>query len=229
MNVHLALKSSNEKTGPIPVSTSPRSSCPPSCPMLSRCYAESGFHLRMHWDKVSSGERGDDWNTFCERISNLPEGQIWRHNQAGDLPGDGDCIDARALARLAKANQGRKGYTYTHKPVLRGTHAKGNRAAIAKANKAGLTINLSANNPSEVDALAKLGIAPVVTIIPRGHPATSFTPEGRKIVGCPAQRRDGVSCATCGLCAVASRSVVVGFWAHGNNAGEIERLTGCVK
>lgn len=229
MNVHLTLKSSNEKTGPIPVSTSPRSSCPSSCPMLSRCYAESGYHLRMHWDKVSSGERGDDWEAFCERISKLPDGQLWRHNQAGDLPGRGDRVDAKALARLAKANQGRKGYTYTHKPVLRGKHAKRNRDAIAKANRDGFTVNLSANNPSEVDALAKLGIAPVVTIIPRGHPATSYTAEGRKIVGCPAQRRDDVSCSTCGLCAVASRSVVVGFWAHGNNAAEIERLTGCVK
>lgn len=183
----------------------------------------------MHWDKVSSGERGDDWAAFCDKISKLPEGQLWRHNQAGDLPGDGDCIDARALAKLTMANQGRKGYTYTHKPVLRGKHAKRNRDAIAKANRDGFTVNLSANNPAEVDALAELGIAPVVTIIPRGHPATSHTPEGRKIIGCPAQRRDDVSCATCGLCAVASRSVVVGFWAHGANAAEIERLTGCVK
>lgn len=229
MNAHLTLKSSNEKTGPIPVSTSPRSSCPSSCPMLSRCYAESGFRLRLHWDKVSSGEKGVAWEAFCDKISNLPEGQLWRHNQAGDLPGEGDRIDAKALAKLAKSNQGKRGYTYTHKPVTKGRFAKKNREAIERANKEGFTVNLSANNPTEVDALAELGIAPVVTIIPRGHPATSYTPAGRKIIGCPAQRRDDVSCATCGLCAVASRSVVVGFWAHGNNAAEIERLTGCVK
>lgn len=229
MNAHLTLKSWNEKTGNIPVSTSPRSSCPPSCPMLSRCYGESGFHLRLHWDKVSDGQRGDNWDTFTERIAKLPEGALWRHNQVGDLVGDGDRIDGVQLAKLAKANTGRRGFTYTHKPVTKGRFAKGNRAAIAKANQAGFTINLSANNPSEVDVLAELGIAPVVTVISRSHPLTSYTPQGRKIVVCPAQRRDDVTCASCGLCAVRDRSVVIGFRAHGANAKEIEQLTGNAK
>lgn len=228
MNAHLTLQSKNVKTGPIPVSTSPRSSCPPSCPMLSRCYGESGFHLRLHWDKVSAGQRGDDWNTFTGRIAKLPEGQLWRHNQVGDLVGDGDRIDARNLAKLAKANEGKRGFTYTHKPVTKGRFAKGNRNAIKAANQAGFTINLSANNPAEVDALVDLKIAPVVTVVSRSHPLTSYTPQGRKIIVCPGQRRDDVTCSSCGLCAVRDRSVVIGFRAHGANAKEIEALTGNV-
>ncbi len=37
--------------------------------------------------------------------------------------------------------------------------------SIAVANTVGVTINLSANNPAEADALADLEIAPVVTIL----------------------------------------------------------------
>ena len=93
MHVHLTQVSSNTKTGPIPVSTTERRSCPPRCPhMDAGCYADGG-PLRIHWDKVP--ERGTSWEEFCERIAQLPAGALWRHNQAGDLPGDGTRIAHR--------------------------------------------------------------------------------------------------------------------------------------
>jgi hypothetical protein len=42
MQVHFTLKSANVKTGPIPVSTTERASCPSDCKMKSECYAASG-------------------------------------------------------------------------------------------------------------------------------------------------------------------------------------------
>ena len=86
MQYHLTPRSSNKKTGPIPVSTTSRDSCPDTCPLKNGggCYAGSG-PLSLHWDKVGT-DRGVSLESFCDTIRALPKGQVWRHNQAGDLP-----------------------------------------------------------------------------------------------------------------------------------------------
>ena len=207
--VHLTLKSANEKTGPIPVSTTEAATCPPTCPMRDGCYAKSG-PLALHWGKVSDHSRGMPWGDFCASIEGLPEGQFWRHNQAGDLPGNGVHIDDLALYQLVAANIGKRGFTYTHYLPQVGTNAR----AIKAANDNGFTVNLSANNLAECDALADLGIGPVVTALPADQAENLRTPKGRTIVVCPATQRDDVSCATCQLCQ-RQRDTIVGFPAHG--------------
>ena len=214
---HLTRSSSNEKTGPIPVSTSPSSTCPDSCPLKGNgCMVIGPF--KWHWDKVSRGERGSPWETFLDELRTIPKGQLWRHNQAGDLPGDNEQILPEFLKDLVKANQGRKGFTYTHKPVLdeQAGPVESNRAAIKEANANGFTINLSANGLNHADRLAALGIGPVCTILPDQNPVNRTTPQGRKVVICPAQTRDNTTCASCGLCQRADRSVIVGFMPHGS-------------
>lgn len=219
--VHLTLKSKNEKTGPIPVSTTSGSSCPLACPFnranAGGCYADGG-PLRMHWDKVTKGERGTDWATFCGDISALPEGQLWRHNQAGDLPGVGDAIDAGALAALVTANAGKLGFTYTHKPMT-----PANLAAVKAANAGGFTVNLSGNNLAHADQLADLEAGPVVVVLPATQNENTTTPAGRKVVVCPATQRDNISCATCGLCQ-RQRSAIVGFPAHGSSVKKADAI-----
>lgn len=213
---HLTLSSRNSKTGPIPVSTSPRATCPDSCPLKKNgCFVLGP--IEWHWDKVSRGERGGVWEDFMDQIRSLPRGQLWRHNQAGDLPGDNEEILPELLGDLVKANQGRKGFTYTHKPILEGQTGpiESNRAAIRAANENGFTINLSGNGLNHADKLADLGIGPVCTILPDESHANRITPKGRKVVICPAQTRDDITCAKCGLCQRADRSVVVGFIPHG--------------
>ena len=215
-NVALTMVSRNVKTGPIPVSTTTRTSCPTSCPFrkdqAGGCYADAG-PLAMFWEKVTDGRAGDTWQAFVKQVAKLRAGTLWRHNQAGDLPSDGVTIDAEALASLVRANKGKQGFTYTHHNV---TDMEGNREAVAHANANGFTINLSANNPRHADALAALNIGPVVTVLPLSVTGnqTLATPEGRKIVVCPATYRDDVSCATCGLCQ-RQREAIVGFPAHG--------------
>ena len=214
---HLTRSSSNEKTGPIPVSTSPASTCPDSCPLKGNgCMVIGPF--KWHWDKVSRGERGSAWEVFLDELRTLPRGQLWRHNQAGDLPGNNEEISSEFLKDLVKANQGRKGFTYTHKPVLseQAGPVESNRAAIKEANAQGFTINLSANGLNHADKLAALGIGPVCTILPDQNPVNRTTPQGRKVVICPAQTRDNTTCASCGLCQRADRSVIVGFMPHGS-------------
>lgn len=209
---HLTRVSRNVKTGPIPVSTSSAITCPDACPFKEKaCYAKGG-PLNIHWRKVTEGKAGVSWEEFCRNIAALPKGQLWRHNQAGDLPGNGDTLDTFALDVLVVANKGRKGFTYTHKPL----ESRHEQLAVAHANRNGFTVNLSANNPAHADSLYDLGIGPVVTVLPESQAENSVTPKGRKIVVCPATIRDDVSCATCGLCQKVKRDCIVGFPAHGN-------------
>ena len=131
---------------------------------------------------------------------------------AGDLPGHGKRIDVRALAALVRANTGRRGFTYSHKPIT-----AGNLAAIHNANAGGFTINLSADTLAEADRLAETGLPVVVVLaLPEGERHTVTTPAGRTVATCPATYRDDVTCASCGLCQRQNRKVIVGFPAHGN-------------
>ncbi len=219
MNVHLTLKSSNAKTGPIPVSTSSAVTCSDACPFKKDgCYADSG-PLALHWSKVTSGQRGFDWSAFLAKVRTFPAGQLWRHNQAGDLPGVGDKIDATALDELATANVGKRGFTYTHKPLT-----PDNLSALRSANERGFVVNLSANSVSHADTLAKLGL-PVAAVVPADSPDRFTTPEGNRVVVCPAQRVDSLSCDKCRLCAKGNRGFIVGFRPHGTGAKRVQRIT----
>ena len=211
--VHLTLKSRNKKVGGIPVSTSSAATCPDACPLKSKgCYAASG-PLNLHWKNVTEGKAGDSWSAFTAQIAALPVGQPWRHNQAGDLPGNGDAIDAAKLSALVNANRGKLGWTYTHKPM----DIARNRKAVADANANGFVVNLSADTLAEADALAALNVGPVVVVLDAtdGTRADTVTPAGRRVVTCPATYRSDVTCASCLLCARAKRTTIVGFPAHG--------------
>ena len=94
--------SSNRKVGPIPVSTSSKDTCPNVCPLKDAgCYGDGG-PVNLHWNAVTKGERGTDFDTFTNKVKAMPKHQLWRHNQVGDLPGDGDALDRDKLARLLR-------------------------------------------------------------------------------------------------------------------------------
>src|SRR5215475_5956357 len=133
---HLSEVSKNGKTGPIPVSTTSHNSCPPTCPLMKNgCFGDN-FPLSLHWDKVSSGERGMNLDQFCHRIAALPDGQIWRHDQVGDLPGDKGKLDGPKVRKIARANKRKRGFTYTHYLPSIGNNAE----IVRSANQAGFVI-----------------------------------------------------------------------------------------
>lgn len=221
MLVHFSLVSKNEKTGPIPVSTISADTCSDDCPFKANgCYAGYG-PLSWHWRKITAGVRGSTWEEYCERVSTLEDEQLWRHAQAGDLPGINHDIDFPRLQRLVRANRGKRGFTYTHKPVLGNPR---NQASIAWANNHGFTVNLSADSLSDADALSDLEIGPVVTVLPEHSPEKLETPAGRTVIVCPAQSREDVTCASCGLCQRQDRTVIVGFRAHGVAKRKVETV-----
>jgi hypothetical protein len=211
MNVHLTDISSNKKTGRIPVSTSTADWCPDSCPLKEAgCYAKHS-HLGMHWKKVTSGERGTDWNGFTSKIRKLPKHGIWRHNQAGDLPVDCDRIDSIKMRQLIAANRGKGGFTYTHHNPFDTDNAE----IILESNHGGFTVNLSADTTAKADTYVELGIAPVVTLLPTDSAKVTYTPKGRKIVRCPAETSAKVTCQSCRLCQKVNRPII-GFTPHGS-------------
>lgn len=230
IRVSLTRISKNMKTGPIPVSTSGKSSCPKICPMRNNgCYAGHGA-LNIHWDRLENKTAdgyawGTDWDTFCDQVSSLPSGSIWRHNQAGDLPSldDGKTIDGAAMARLIIANNGKRGFTYTHHDMRSAV----NRGIVKDSNDNGFIINLSANNLKHADTLINMDIGPVVVIqnAENGTRADTVTPEGNKVVTCPATYREGVTCLSCRLCA-RNRDVIVGFPAHGVGKNAVKKMAG---
>jgi hypothetical protein len=211
---HITPKSKNAKVGKMAVTTSTATTCPSACPFKDNgCYAESG-PLKLHWLKVTKGERGDDWSTFLDKIKELPAGSKWRHNQAGDLPGDTKDLDSTKCVDLAKANEGKRGFTYTHYDVLDNFQ---NAITVNMMNHLGFTVNVSANNLEHADQLCDLDIAPVATVLPIEQTTNTVTPKGRKVVVCPATYKDEVSCADCMLCEKRDRKVIVGFPAHGTS------------
>lgn len=209
---HFTPKSANAKTGPIPTTTTSDNTCPPSCAMFETCYAKGGPQA-MHWRKVSDGQRGGSLTELCDSVRALPDGQIWRHNVSGDLPGAGERINGRDLERLTSANVNKRGFTYTHKSPYVGN----NGAHIARANRDGFVINLSANSLSEADEYMDLSIAPVVVVLPSDQNENTTTPAGRDVIVCPATQRDDVTCASCKMCSVFNRrGKIIGFPAHGS-------------
>jgi hypothetical protein len=220
MQVHLTLKSSNTKTGAIPVSTTSKHSCPPICPFKEAgCYALD-YHLNMHWNKVTNEERGTSWSEFCDTIAGFKPDTLWRHNQAGDLPGQDNLIDAAKLDQLVQANNGKNGFTYTHYPIDNGS----NLAAIQSANAAGFTINISTQDLAAADNAYNMGLPSTVVLSKDPGASTFKSPGGNTIAVCPAQLKDDVSCKTCQLCQKAERKVIVGFIAHGSSKAKVIKI-----
>lgn len=216
--------SSNAKTGHIPVTMSESATCPDTCPLaLGGCYAKTSY-VGMQWRQLDNGKHSISWDELCNQVSILPKRQIWRHNIAGDLPHKNGSVDWKMLDQLIKANNGRRGFTYTHHDVMK----PGNMLTINYANKSGFAINLSANNPEHADMLLVLGIAPVVTMLPEDSPKSLKTPAGNTVVTCPATYRDDVQCANCGngdaLCARIDREFIIGFPVHGVTKKKAQRV-----
>lgn len=216
---HFTRVSGNAKCGPIPVTTTSANSCPPTCSFKGNgCYAESG-PLAIHWRAVDSGKRGGSLDELCAKIRDLPRHQLWRHNQAGDLPvTEPGVIDHTALRKIIAANKGRRGFTYTHqRPTPQ------NAGIVREANAAGFTVNWSAETLEQADALVDMHSGPVVCVLPADQLAGLKTPAGRHVIVCPAVTGN-TDCLNCGICQQRDRQAIVGFPAHGSGAKRVQKV-----
>ena len=227
-------RSSNAKIGPISCVTVTNKTCPDACPLKRNgCYADYS-HVGALWRKMSEALPGDSvphgrasvkvhsFEAMLDWITNTAT-RLWRYGIAGDLPGEGDKIDAAALSRIVEANKGRMGFAYTHKP----TTDKANRNAIEAANRDGLAVNVSTNSVDHADKVKASGIkAPVVTIVPADTLNNFKTPAGHQVVICPAVTQK-LTCLECKLCARPNRKSIVAFPAHGAGKAKAEGIASC--
>jgi hypothetical protein len=219
LRFHLTIKSSNAKTGPIPVSTSSKETCPATCSFRSNgCYAESG-PLALHWAAVTHGVRGVPWPDFLNAIRALPQGQLWRHNQAGDLYAPGTRIGQAALRQLVDANRGKRGFTYSHHPLTRSTIA-----AFKAATADGFTVNASCESEAAADAAVTHGLRAVYVVPSTDTRRIWRSTDGNTVVKCPAQVHDGMTCKRCKLCAQRPQDVIVAFMAHGSGYKRVDAV-----
>jgi len=222
----LTPKSGNRKVGKgTPVSMSTMGTCPPSCKLKEGCYATCG-KLGLVWYKLTVGRltNGVDFSEFCKRVANMgPKITIWRHNQAGDLPGTKGRLHKGRCLQLTRANveggYNRGGYTYTHYPMFPGdvapAVAKHNANVVKEMNAGGFCVNVSADSLSDADKAYDMGIGPVAVLLPQVQAKGLTTPKGRRVVVCPAVVHENVNCVDCKLCKRIQRKVIVGFPAHG--------------
>ncbi len=208
--------SSNSKLGPIPMVMSSPDTCPHSCPLKGQgCYAEQGPVL-WQWRKTS-----DSFEETCSNIRALPKGTLWRYGVAGDLPSQDQIhIDAEAAEHLIKANRGKRGFLYTHYDMA----LPANRDVIFRMVQSGLTVNLGADSLNDADRKAGLGLAPVVTLLPKDAGKVTYTPEGRRVVRCPATANKEITCSVCQVCQKAERTSIIGFPVHGTRWKAAERV-----
>jgi len=216
--------SGNAKTGKITTTRTERQSCPTTCPFYSSgCYATLGRE-RMQWDRLNRQETGVNWDEFLTAIRRIvPNGVLWRHNTAGDLPHNDGNIDYLKLKGLINANKGRKGFTYSHH--ILNDH---NIIALQNANGLGFTVNASCESVDDADRVMSEHNIPAVAVVNSEETRRFFTTtNGRKVVTCPAALFPGkVTCASCGLCQQSDRQFVIAFPAHGASKNKVNAIVG---
>jgi hypothetical protein len=224
---HFTARSSNKKTGPIAVTTSSENTCSPSCIFSAAngggCYASTG-PLKLHWDRVSRGERGGDFLHLQDSIgaAKLPAGSLMRWNQAGDLPHLRGELNWPLIQRLQTIFSAAKlrVFTYTHH-----LQTDFNLMVVRSCNASGFTVNLSCDSETQAARRHREGY-PSVCVVPKDDTRKSWELDGVKFQTCPAQLKDGVTCATCQLCTLADRACVVAFRAHGTGARKVSERIG---
>jgi len=207
------------KLGGIAATTTSRSTCPDNCSLKKNgCYGDQ-HPMRFHWDKVSSGARGTGIDEHCDQLQSLDDEALWRAFQVGDCPGDGTLINAEDFTKIVAANEGRKGFGFSHYSPL----IEHNADLFAMATVMGFTLNLSAETLEQADAYYDLGIAPVVTLLPINQTKPLKTPKGRHVIVCPATQGD-MDCNRCRICQSAGREAIVGFPGHGSGKKKVEKV-----
>ena len=210
-NFSFTAVSGNKKTGTMPVTRTDKSSCPLSCGSYAGCYAKSGPSA-IHWNKLNN--EGLTIDGLVSKIDTIERGAIWRMNEAGDLPGINESIDTESMDKIIAVNSKRKlqGFTYTHKKSMQAIDY------VQSANKKGFTINVSCDTIDEVKKFHAMGL-PCVAISDTNKKVSYI--DNIKLVQCPAEYNEKLTCKTCKMCANSVRDYVIRFTPHGTSKKKI--------
>ena len=226
---HLSRKSGNKKLGGIASSTSSWDTCSRSCGLWDSCYGKRGPQS-WHAKRVSNGERGTDWDSFCAAVESLKFGTMLRHNVSGDLPvSPQGLILTMELDQLqcAAVNAGLMFYTYTHHHTNQ--LGKVNANTVKRFSSPGFVINISTESVTDAVQYHRDGHDVVITNSAVFELAVRAIKDNKnplevvntydiskpvKVIPCPEQYTDSATCASCKLCARYNRDYVIAFRKH---------------
>ena len=208
-DVQIVAKSGNSKTGPIPVTYRPERTCEPTCPLLGAgCYGTGrifGIAEKYARDTTRAeasaklGKVSADARYLRDRVV----GDVITTADDGSLVFDIEYVEA--IAEVALEHDLRPfGYSHAWRRMTADD--------VERTAAAGYVLNASCETVSDVEQALALGLPATIANddVPEGT-----TISGKRVVTCPAQTREGTSCATCGLCAKPQRAAVVRFQIHG--------------
>ena len=193
--------SSNTKTGPIPTISRGQETCPSGCPFLKNgCYGEGRIFGTTH-----KYQKPHDKGSMVAVLQKARKAaRFLRDRVVGDLLDADGNIDYGYLRTVteAAAEVGLRPFGYSHAW----------RQVDAAQVPGGYTLNASCETPEQVWDAIDQGLDAVIAN-DRVEDGTMIN--GKRVVTCPAQTKDGVTCASCGLCAKKDRTAVVRFLLHG--------------
>lgn len=199
---------SNAKTGRMAATYRTSGTCPSTCPLReSGCYARGrifGIPSRL------GSEDDGQYRAVRDLAGSVPAGGMIRANVSGDVLSDDGAPDRAYLSALSDVARARPDvgvYGYTHA-----------WRTLGQGDAGGAILNASCESRTDLETAIAAGWPTVVTATDPGDPIIGSTIGGRRVVVCPAQSREGITCATCRLCARASRRSTVAFIVHGSGA-----------
>lgn len=208
-SIQISPRAENRKTGPMPTTSRPLATCPSGCPfrpdMGGGCYGTGarGFGIA---DKFARDLTEDQALKILQGARR--DAKLLRDRVVGDVvtpDGKFDLAYVKAIARVAR-RAGLTPFGYTH-----ATHLMTPRVARA-VEKSGYVLNSSCETEQDITNAVALGLPTTVT---GDSWAEGEMVAGRRIVTCPAQTHEGVTCSSCGLCAKPDRACTVRFMVHG--------------
>lgn len=197
LKTHVTLKSGNAKTGPLATTYREQSSCPTTCPLMGNgCYAIG----RIFAIPRKFGSESTD--AVLSLITTLKPGQGLRLNVSGDFLAEDGTPDREYIAacnRVATERPDVKIIAYTH------------AWRTLSPSDFAFGVNASCDTDADIAEARAAGWGTVTVGAEHGEEIA-----GTRVVRCPAETRDDVSCATCMLCAkTPNLPVTVTFGPHG--------------
>ncbi len=218
----IAVESSqNGKIGRTSATYATQASCPRSCPFFGNgCYAEvafCGITTRRLNAYASTLDLSPETiaETEAREIAALTGKLPLRVHVVGDCRTDGaaSLVGDAMVAHTAK--HGQFAWTYTHA-----------WRDVASESWHDASVLASCETGDDVRAASARGYATAIVV--SEHPSNKvYAFEGVKVLPCPGEVNDAVTCASCGLCGKATtlreRGLTVGFAAHSARAAQVKQ------
>lgn len=212
-NVTITAASGNRKTGRIPVTSRPMTTCPSDCPFLPTgatggCYGTGWLFGMANKNATTTTVAAASAKL---RAGVLKQARYLRDRVVGDVmtpDGEVDTAYITGIAQVAREND-LVPFGYTH------GWERFTEKDIALLDDVGYVMNASTETVADAQRAIELGMPAVIVNddLPEGEMVA-----GKRLITCPAETRAGVTCSSCGLCAkpAGERKVLIRFHPHGN-------------